>query len=134
MCPKDYPNDDLVKMRARHAPSGNGSTDSPGPIGEPSPSDPRGATLARHHKGLSTISVSSLLLKESAPAIFYALKREALEGYMVTLSCVLTSSEYGSLIRMLETPPGIVGVNASVGVKFEPTTPNLVPPSIAPST
>lgn len=111
-----------------------GSMDSRGPIGEPSRLESDGATPVRLHQGLSTISVSSFLMKEDVPATFVALKREHLAGYMVTLSCVLTNMEYGILIDSLERSAGIVGESVSVGVKFEPTTPNLVQPTTAPST
>jgi len=111
----------------------NGLTDSPGPTGEPSLSEPIGARAVRVHKGLSDISVASLLIEGSAPATFVALKREGLEGYMVTVSSALTSSKYAALIGRLERTPGIAGESVSVGVTFEPMTPNLVPPSTAPS-
>jgi len=133
MCP-DFPNDELVRMRARSLRLETGSTDSHGPTGQPSPLESHGARLVRQHQGVSTTSVGSLILTEGRPGSFAALKRGHLDGYMVTLSCVLTSSEYGSLIKMLETTPGIAGENASVVVRFEPMTPNEVPPTTAPST
>lgn len=114
--------------------SANGCPASSGPTGELSPSMPDSGRMVRHHKGLSTISVSTLLTTEDAPGTFSALKRADLEGYMVTLSCVLTNSQYSALISMLETTPTMVGDGVSVGVKFAPMTPNLVQPSTAPST
>jgi len=113
--------------------SENGSAASLGPTGEPSPSGQHLVSMVRQHKGLSDISVSSLLVMDKCPATFTALKLDALDGYTVTLSFGLTSSQYGDLISMLEANASLDGDNVSVGVKFEPTTPNLVPQDTAPS-
>jgi len=108
--------------------SENGLAGSLGPTGELSPSGQLGARLVRHHKGVSDILVGSLLIENLVPATFSALKVEDLEGYTVTLSFGLTSTRYAELISRLETSAGMLGENVSVGVKFEPMTPNLVPP------
>jgi len=115
-------------------PSEAGSTPSHGPTGEPSLSERLGEQTVRLHQGLSTISASSFILKEGLPATFVALRKGPLDGYTVMLSCALTSSEYGELVRMLEVTHSMLGESVSVGVKFEPTTPNLVQPTTAPST
>jgi len=126
----------------------NGSGSSPGLTGEPLPSESdagtdadgitpingAGVRMVRRHQGLTDMSVSSLCLAEKLPGTFVALKREGLDGYTVMLSCALTSSEYASVISTLETMPSMLGRPVSVGVRFEPTTPNLVPPDTAPST
>jgi len=112
-------------------PSESGLNLSDGRIGEPIPLEETGAQMVRHHKGLSTISVSTLLMTQELPGTFCALKREDLEGYTVTLSCDLTSASYAALISMLETTPSMVGPGVSVAVVFEPTTPNLVPQDTA---
>jgi len=128
-------------------PSESGSDISDGRIGEPIPSesdapptaavltdiDVAGAQLVRHHKGLTDILVGSLMIAQEAPATFSALKLAALGGYTVTLSCVLTSSQYGALIATLEMGTIGLGESGSVGVDFEPTTPNLVPQDTAQS-
>jgi len=131
-------------------PSDYGLNNSDGRIGEPIPSesgapesapedtpasvDEAGVRMVRHHRGRSDISVSFLHLTEACQGTFTALKGGPLEGYTVTLSCALTSTKYADLIRMLETTPSTPGKTVSVVVKFEPTTPNLVPSTIAPST
>jgi len=115
-------------------PSVNGSTASPGPIGEPSPLERLGARLARHHKGLSTISLGISTVQRECPGTFSALRKGGLEGYTVTLSCDLTSSQYADLIATLERNVTLDGGGVTVDVEFEPMTPNLVPPTTAPST
>jgi len=129
-------------------PSENGLDVSDGRIGEPLPSESdawktadipivtneAGASLVRHHKGLTDISASSLWVAEETPGTFSVLKREGLEGYMVTLSCVLTSSQYAALIATLESTPTRSGRGVSVAVEFAPMTPNLVQPITAEST
>jgi len=137
MCPKqEHP--DWVSHGAsgteRQLPSESGSTPSPGPTGERSLLANVSESTVRRHRGLSTISVSTWLVTEDLPASFTVLKRGDLGGYMVMLSCVMTSSEYSTLIAMLETRPSMVGKTVTVGVEFEPTTPNLVQPTTAPST
>jgi len=113
----------------------SGSMDSPGPTGRPLPLVPAGVQLVRHHKGRATTLVGSLILNvQGAPAIFSALKRETSGVYTVTLSCDLTSSQYGALISTLEGSPMPNGKAVSVAVEFEPMTPNLVPVTTAPST
>jgi len=128
--------------------SADGSPDSSGATGEPSPSasdappdapettptDEAGGTVVRLQRGRSSISAGFLHLTEDAPATFVVLKREGLDGFMVTLSSVMTSSQYGALISTLETTLSADGTNASVGVNFVPTTPNLVQPDTAPNT
>lgn len=130
--------------------SENGSTDSRGPTGEPSPSGldapndvpgptpgtaaPVGVTMVRRHQGRSDISVASLILLEEHPAFFSAWKLGDLGGYTVTLSFDLTSQRYKTLIDRLGTRHSIAGESATVGVEFVPTTPNLVQPTIAAST
>ena len=112
----------------------SGLADSNGPTGEPLPSEGSGVRMVRRHHGLSTISVSSLILTERVPGTFVALKGVGLGEYTVTLSLGLTSTQYAALIATLEQQPGTPGGNVSVGVKFEPTTQNLVPQDTAPST
>jgi len=114
--------------------SENGLGTSPGPIGEPSHSAPDGETMVRLHQGLSTISVSTLLDLTECPGTFVASKRGALDGYTVTLSCALTSSQYGQLVEMLSNTPVQTGAGVSVGLKFAPMTPNLVQLDTAQST
>jgi len=133
MCP-DFPNDELVQMRARSLRSETGSPNSDGLTGGPSPLEERGARLVRHHRGLFDISVGSLLIENLVPGTFVALRRGALDVYMVTLSFALTNTRYGEIISRLESTSGVAGENVTVGVTFEPTTPNLVPPTTAPST
>jgi len=107
-----------------------GSTNSNGPTGEPSLSERSGARVVRHHRGLSTISVHSLLTgAQDVPGTFLALRREGSAGYMVTVSCDLTSSQWAGMLMHL----GVPGENNSVDVKFAPTTGNLVRPTTAPS-
>ncbi len=158
MCPNTYLIKDLAGMVRRTPPDPrqiplplleNGLTDSPGPTGPPSHSeldapdiapatipeiaDEDGVSLVRHHKGLSSIQASFLHLSEACPGTFSALRRGALDGYTVTLSCNLTSTEYAALVQTLETTPSTVGESVSVALKFEPMTPNLVPPTTAPN-
>ncbi len=114
--------------------SDNGSTDSRGPTGEPSPSAELSDLMVRLHHGVSDISVGSLLIQTIAPGTFVALKAGPLDGYTVTLSFALTSSYYATLIEALERTSGIAGENVSVAVKFEPTTQNLAQSTTAPST
>jgi len=113
--------------------SATGSKDSPGPTGEPSLSERLSEMAVRLHQGLSSILVGSLTLTDECPATFTALKRVDLGGYTVMLSCVLTSSQYSALIAAMETTSVVDGRSATVEVKFEPLTPNLVPPTTAPS-
>jgi len=114
--------------------SGSGSMNSNGPTGLPLRSDSSGARMVRHHKGLTDMLVGSLKVNQEGLGIFTALKRDGLEGFIVTLSCALTNSEYATLVSTLEARPLTLGENASVAVRFEPTTPNLVPATTAPST
>jgi len=118
----------------QHAPWENGLGDSPGPTGGPSLSDQLSEMTVRLHRGVSHLSVASLSLTQDVPATFTVLKLGALAGYTVMLSCGLTSLQYGALIVALEGPATELGDGASVGLEFEPTTPNLVRPTIAPST
>jgi len=136
----------MCPMRARDAigdaerigqlrlPLDGGSEDSNGPTGEPLPSGLVLGTMVRRHKGRSTIYVTSLTVTEDTPGTFSALKVDDLGGYMVTLSCVMTSSQYAALIQALEKPLFDTGNHVSVGHRFVPTTPNLVPQDTAPST
>lgn len=130
--------------------SENGYMGSSGPTGAPSPSDldapapvksPTnieldGVTAVRLHHGLSTISVGGLEIDvRDVQGSFTALKVEDSGGYMVTLSCVLTATEYSLLVDRLGagklTSKRIMlsetGEPDSVDVRFVPTTPNLVP-------
>jgi len=108
-------------------------SDAPETVPEPMPIKVAGARVVRHHKGLSDISVSLLHVTEERPGSFVALKREGLVGYTVTLSCDMTSTQYAALISTLETTPSGGGGNVTVGLDFEPMTPNLVQPDTAPS-
>lgn len=130
---KDAEKDRQALRLAQQRLSETGSMRSNGHTGELSRSDPAGATLARHQKGLSTISAGSLILIEECPGTFSALKRGALEGYTVTLSCDLTSSDYAGLLATLGNSPSGPGKSVSVAVKFEPMTANLVQHSTAQS-
>ena len=123
----------LKDMGGPWKPSETGSMDSIGVIGGPSLSDPGSATLVRQHRGLSSISVGSLILNEKRPAIFSASKPGGSDEYMVTLSCAMTSTQYAVLISALEKGPGLVGTNVSVVVSFVPTSPNEVQRTTAPS-
>jgi len=135
MCPEKDPLQlDLEDYVHPPLPWEAGWTPSNGATGEPSRSGPGSVRLVRQHQGLSTISAGSLIVGEKLQAIFSASKGEGSDEYMVTLSCVLTSTRYAALVAGLETTPGLVGTTVSVGVKFEPTTPNSVQPSTAPST
>jgi len=130
MCPQTkHPQ----QLPAPPEPSGIGSGDSTGHTGAPSLSEKLSELTVRLHQGLSTISVGLLIERKECPATFTALKRGDLGGYTVMLSCVLTSSEYADLISLMETAPTLDGETASVDVKFVPMTPNLVPPTTAPS-
>jgi len=127
-------------------PSGNGSPDSTGRPGGPSPSDPAapdiaplnmstkagGVRMVRHHRGRSTISVGLLTrFQDLEPASFIALSGVGSAGvHTVTLSLELTRVQWESLERALTMP----GSNVSVAVSFEPTTENLVPLITSPST
>ena len=151
-----FPNDLRVLREGHQAemfpeeppmPLGTGSPDSTGHTGEPSPSDQDaptdagdlthisrvGVTPVRVHKGHTRISVGSLTLHEEIPGSFSALRVGPLGAYTVTLSCVLTSSRYGALVAALERPATALGSGVSVALEFEPTTPNLVPPTTAPN-
>jgi len=118
----------------RSEPSESGSTPSPGPTGPPSLSDRLSDMTVRLHQGLSHMSVGSLSATRDIPGTFAALKKGGLDGYTLMLSCALTSTEYGALIAALEGPPTVLGESVSVALEFVPTTPNLVPPTTAPST
>lgn len=166
MCPKDKPQPQktplpLDKLRAQiyrglptredsrlETPSGNGLTDSPGPTGPPSPSEPDaengvdsitstppvGATLVRHHSGLSDLSVSFFHLTQERPGTFIAWKLDDLDAYTVMLSCDMTSSSYAALISTLERTRSDGGRPVTVELAFKPTTANLVRRTTAPST
>lgn len=112
---------------------GHGSTQCPGPTGEPSLSGRLSELTVRLHKGVFDISVGSSLIENLVPGTFSVLKRDRLEGYMVTLSFVLTSTRYAEIISRLETSSGIAGENVTVGARFEPMSQNLVPPTTAQS-
>jgi len=130
MCPiRTHP--DQLPLPLEH--SATGSRDSTGPTGAPSLLELLSGQTVRVHRGLSTISAGSLIVTEEIPATFTALKRDEWDVYTVMLSCALTSTQYAALIAALEGPPAVNGVAASVGVRFEPLTPNLVPPTTAPS-
>lgn len=115
-------------------PSETGSTSSHGPTGQPSLSERLSELTVRLHQGVAHLSVASLSVTHDVPGTFTALKREALEGYTVMLSCGLTSSQYLALINALERHSIEIGEGVSVGLEFEPMTPNLVPPTTAPNT
>ena len=114
-------------------PSDNGSTDSHGQTGPPSLSAQLSALTVRLHRGLSHLSVGSLTMTGDVPGTFTALKQADSEGFTLMLSCALTSSQYAALIAALEGPPTALGESVSVGVEFEPLTPNLAQPTTAPS-
>ena len=112
----------------------NGSTDSPGPTGEPSRSDRLSERTVRLHQGLSHLSVASLSLTRDVQGTFTALKRGDSDGYTVMLSCALTSTEYAALLAALEGSPTALGQPVSVELEFAPMTPNLVRYDIVVST
>jgi len=126
MCPQD---NELHDQKESPELSATGSKDSNGVTGEPSPSEELSGRMVRHHKGLITISTGLLTRHEECPATFIALSLEDSDAYMVTLSCVLTSIQYGQIVSSLSMP----GVTGSVAAKFEPMTPNLVPQDIVPN-
>jgi len=113
--------------------SETGSTPSPGPTGEPSLSAQLSEMTVRLHHGVSHLSVASLSMTHDIPGTFTALKRGALEGYTLMLSCGLTSSQYAALINALERVSTDLGSGVSVALEFEPMTPNLAPYITAPS-
>jgi len=138
MCPiTEHPDQLSLPFRKNNPlpePSESGSTPSPGPTGGHSLSATLSALTVRLHKGLSHMSVGSLSLTHDVPGTFTALKRDDLGGYTLMLSCALTSSQYAALIAALEGPSTALGESVSVGLEFVPMTPNLAPPSTAPST
>jgi len=140
MCPHDNdlafgmqdPRNKMIREHTDQLPlsSEPGSPNSNGATGEPSPSELLSGTVVRHHKGRTSICTGLLTRTQDLPGTFTALKREDLEGYMVTLSCVLTNTQFASMLNALSTP----GNTATVDVRFEPMTPNLVPQDTAPNT
>jgi len=103
----------------------DGSMASNGPSGGPSPSGESGVTMVRRHNGQATITVGFLTrFPDVEPATFIVLSEGDGEGeHTCTLSFNLSRADYKSLERALTMP----GRSDSVGVKFVPTTPNLVP-------
>jgi len=135
MCPESKKEREQIDhWLLKYEPSANGSGATNGPTSEPSLSGRLSEMTVRLHRGLSHLSVTGLTLTEDVPGTFTALKRADLDGFTVMLSCALTSSQYAALISNLEGGPTALGENASVGVVFEPSTPNLVRPTIALST
>jgi len=117
----------------------NGSPDSNGPPGGLSPSDQDapdtapstmntsegGVRMVRRHNGRFTISAGLLThLKGLESGTFIVLSGVGSAGaHTVTLSCELTRAQWHQLERALIMPGG----TGTVAVRFEPTTPNLVP-------
>jgi len=109
-------------------------SDAPGPASSTTSTNEDGGSVVRAHRGETFISVSGFLELPALPGTFTVLKLEDLAGYMVTHSCVLTSTQYATMKGALQRHNLWTGDDVLVGLKFASTTPNLALPITAEST